>query len=346
MRTITILTIISMLAFSACKEPYRKGDNGLEYKIISSGKGDKLKQYEYMQIHVSQYYQTGKKDSLLSDSRDKGPIIEMIDSSSTPPQYYGILTQLRKGDSLVMRSLTDSVYAKSQFMPAFFKKGHYLITSVKVLNIFKNRELADSAQKAEMAIARTRDSIKQLGQIKIDDKIIQDYFKKNNIDVNKLIKAPQGTYVDIIEPGTGDLIDTSMIVKTNYTGRKLVDGTVFDSNVDPAFGHVEPFNVNLTSDMNLGYGVIAGWIEGLQLLRKGAKAKFYIPSPLAYGPSDSRLGENTILIFDIDVLDILDKTRAAKEMQEASDRQMAKQKRYVDSLKKIRLDSMEKAKAK
>ena len=43
------------------------------------------------------------------------------------------------------------------------------------------------------------------------------------------------------------------LVTVNYTG-KLVDGTVFDSNIDPKFNHVEPF------EFTLGVGqVIPGW---------------------------------------------------------------------------------------
>lgn len=342
-----LLAVTAIVAvFAACKEPFRKGANGLEYKIISSGSGEKLKQNEYMQIHVTQYYQTGKMDSILSETRTgRGPMIEMVDSFSTPPQYFSILTQLRKGDSLVMRSLTDSVYAKAEFMPNMFKKGHYLFTTVKVLNIFKTREQADSAQKAEMAVYQRLDSLKKLEQIKKDDKILREYFTKNKIDVNKLIKAPLGTYVEIIQPGTGPNIDTSVVVKTNYTGRKM-DGSVFDSNVDSAFQHVEPYMVNLTKDMSLGYGVITGWADGLQQLSKGAKAKFYIPSPLAYGENHPRLGPNAILIFDIDVLDVLNKEQAAAEIKAMTKRNEERQKRYIDSLKTRRIDSIAKNKAK
>jgi FKBP-type peptidyl-prolyl cis-trans isomerase len=55
------------------------------------------------------------------------------------------------------------------------------------------------------------------------------------------------------------------VVSVNYTGR-LEDGTVFDSNVDPAFGHVEPFI------FPLGIGqVIPGWDEGIVGMKVGEK---------------------------------------------------------------------------
>ena len=218
-----------------------------------------------------------------------------------------------------------------------FKKGHYLMTTVKVLNVFQTKDQADSAHKAEALIAQKADSLKALEQIKADDKKLQDYFKQNNIDVSKLQKTTNGVYVEIFEPGAGNLIDTGVIVKTNYTGKTL-DGKKLDSNTDPEFKHVEPFNVNLTSDMSLGYGVIQGWMEGMKLLRKGAKAKFYIPSPLGYGKQEPRpgLGENAILIFDIEILDVMSKEVGAAEIKAQQDRQMAQQRKYIDSLKQLK----------
>jgi FKBP-type peptidyl-prolyl cis-trans isomerase len=52
--------------------------------------------------------------------------------------------------------------------------------------------------------------------------------------------------------------------------------------------------------------VIPGWEEGMALLKKGSKAKLFIPSPLAYGPQErgDKLPANSVLVFDIDVTDI------------------------------------------
>ena len=137
MKKISFVAALSVLALTACKESFKKGDNGLEYKIISSGKGELIGYGHFMQIHVAQYYNNGKSDSLLSDSRTspQGSMVEILDSLSTPPQYFKILRQLKKGDSLVIRQLTDSAFRTNpESMPPFFKKGHYLITTVKMEN--------------------------------------------------------------------------------------------------------------------------------------------------------------------------------------------------------------------
>jgi len=84
-------------------------------------------------------------------------------------------------------------------------------------------------------------------------------------------------------------------------------GEAFDSNVDPQFQHVMPLYVNLTNDRSAGGNVIDGWRDGFALLNKGAKAKLYIPSELAYGPMGNgpKIGPNTILVFDVEVTDFV-----------------------------------------
>jgi FKBP-type peptidyl-prolyl cis-trans isomerase len=50
--------------------------------------------------------------------------------------------------------------------------------------------------------------------------------------------------------------------------------------------------------------VIKGWTEGLQLMTKGEKARFWIPSALAYGDKATRPGAPVgPLVFDIELID-------------------------------------------
>ena len=339
MTKVSYVVLLSLLAFAACKNAsFQKGDEGMEYKIISDGKGEPVKYGEFMEFEVAQLYNNGKIDSVLTDSRTSAPLIEMLDSVSTPPAYYKILKQLRNGDSLVIRIMSDSAFKRSpESMPPFIKKGHYLLTTVKVTNVYKTREEADKARDRNMAKAQEKAKASDKIQMDKEDKILQDYFKKNNVQA---VKAPLGTYVQILQPGTGAKIDTSMIVTTNYTGRVL-DGKVFDSNTDPAFNHVAPFNVNMTSDPAYGNPVIKGWYDGLSMLSKGAKAKFFIPSPLGYGSQGAgqMITPNSILMFDIEVVDILSKEQALKAIEVENNRMRDMQKRFSDSMSKAHPDT-------
>lgn len=88
-------------------------------------------------------------------------------------------------------------------------------------------------------------------------------------------------------------------VSVNYTG-KLVDGTVFDSNIDPQFGHVEPFV------FPLGVGqVITGWDEGIVGMKVGEKKTLTISPDKGYGENAvGPIPANSTLIFEVEVLAI------------------------------------------
>ena len=326
MRNISLLLLVAV-AMASCKDrdTFKKGENGLNYKIISSGNNPVIKPGEIMQIEIMQYYQTGGKDSLLSDSKENNiPVMEALDSTTLPKAYYKIFEQTKKNDSIVIQVLTDSMFKDNMAqMPPFLKKGHLLVTHIKIVDVFKDREAAEVKRKELMEVARQKQEEKEAAHVKTDDDILQKYFTDNKINATK---SPKGMYVEIITPGTGPIIDTNNVAEVNYTG-KVLNGKTFDSNVDPAFNHPEPFYVNLTSDPSLGQGVIAGWTDGLKMLSKGAKAKFYIPSGLAYGARgvSPEIVPFSILVFDIDVVDVLNrqqgKVKAEKEMQKRMEMQ-------------------------
>lgn len=117
---------------------------------------------------------------------------------------------------------------------------------------------------------------------------------------SKIVTTPSGLkYIDIVV-GTGAAPLQGQKITVNYTG-KLEDGTVFDSNMLPAFGHVSPFSFSLGMSQ-----VIKGWDEGLSTMRVGGKRKLIIPANLAYG--DRAVGDkikaNSTLIFDVELVSV------------------------------------------
>jgi len=90
------------------------------------------------------------------------------------------------------------------------------------------------------------------------------------------------------------------VVSMNYTGA-LTDGTVFDSNVDPKFNHVEPFT------FILGQGqVIPGWDKGIVGMKVGEKKTLSIPPEDAYGASGipGVIPANSTLNFEVELIGI------------------------------------------
>src|SRR5215831_7405069 len=94
--------------------------------------------------------------------------------------------------------------------------------------------------------------------------------------------------------GTGAQPKATDMVTVNYRGT-LIDGTEFDSSYKRGQPATFPLN-----------GVIKGWTEGLQLMKKGAKYQFFVPSTLAYGERSvgPDIAANATLIFDVELLDV------------------------------------------
>ncbi len=329
MRKFSYLLLTAVVAFSACKESFKKAKDGTQYQIIPATGGKLVTTGNIMELNILVKY----KDSVLFNSVETGmPQFAPYDTAQFPPLYKEIFKTLHVGDSITIKLSTDTIIKQGQSAP-FMQKGQFIIQSYKIINSFATQAEADSARKIALVKAEAIGKAKAAEQIKKDDKILTEFFAKNNI---KATKAPQGTYVQIITPGTGANIDTSVVVKTNYTGKTL-DGKMFDSNTDPSKGHVQPLSVNMTADQSLGVSVIKGWTDGMTLLNKGAKAKFYIPSSLGYGSqgAGADIAPNSILVFDIEVVDVLNRAQAKVAADEQAKQMQAMQKHYMDSVQKL-----------
>jgi FKBP-type peptidyl-prolyl cis-trans isomerase FkpA len=330
MRKVYFFILAIFVAFTATAQidsSYKMGDGGMQYKIIETGNGELLKAGQFMEIHFSSILAgAGRKDSLLTNTRDMGaPQMMPFDSSKMPANYFKIFTQMKSGDSLITLTIVDTIFKNEQngSMPAFFNKGDFIITNIKIVNIYKTQEEADKAAAASRLEAEKYLSAKAASLKIEDDKTIAAFIAKNNVTATK---TTNGVYVEIIKLGTGAILDSNVLVKINYTGRTF-DARMFDSNTDPSKGHVEPLMVNLTNDPTLSGGVIPGMNEGLMMMQKGTKGKLYIPSGLAYGPrgAGTDIAANANLIFEVEVLSILSKKQAKAENLIQQQKMMAKQ---------------------
>ena len=108
-----------------------------------------------------------------------------------------------------------------------------------------------------------------------------------------------GLQYKVLTAGTGKSPKATDVVEVNYEG-KLLDGTVFDSSYERG----EPIEFPLNQ-------VIAGWTEGLQLMKEGGKYEFYIPSDIAYGEAgNAGIEPNSTLIFTVELLKVKDNKKA------------------------------------
>lgn len=125
---------------------------------------------------------------------------------------------------------------------------------------------------------------------KIGREFLAENAKKSEIKTTK-----SGLQYQILQDGKGKSPNANSNVKVHYEGR-LIDGTVFDSSI----ARNQPV-VFKTSQ------VIMGWTEGLQLMKPGAKYRFFIPAELAYGQigSGDVIEPNSTLIFDIELIEVM-----------------------------------------
>ena len=160
--------------------------------------------------------------------------------------------------------------------------------------------------------------------LKVDNreaqKIVQDYFQEKEAKMTKareeqgrnakadgerflaenamkegVITTKSGLQYMVLQEGTGKAPKATDRVKCHYEGF-LIDGTVFDSSVQRG----EPAVFGLQQ-------VIAGWTEGLQLMKEGGKTRFFIPYLLGYGPSGAgqSIPPYAALIFDVELIEVL-----------------------------------------
>lgn len=122
---------------------------------------------------------------------------------------------------------------------------------------------------------------------KKDVEKIEEYLDKEGLTAQS---TASGLHYIIEEPGAGGNPASDDEVTVFYKGY-LLDETVFDQTA------TDPVTFRLDN-------LILGWQEGIPLLQKGGKGKFFLPSALGYGRSGAGndVPPNSVLIFEIELV--------------------------------------------
>ena len=156
----------------------------------------------------------------------------------------------------------------------------------------KQPALDETQQLAVIEAVKTRRSEiqKQQNTAQILD---GDTFLEQNASAAGVTQTASGLQYIIVEEGTGVQPAAGDVVVVHYAGQ-LLNGQEFDSSIKR--GQPAEFALNQ---------VIAGWTEGLQLMKAGGKTRFFIPPDLAYGSSGTRgIPGHAVLVFDIELLEV------------------------------------------
>ncbi|MEO5500064.1 MAG: FKBP-type peptidyl-prolyl cis-trans isomerase [Ginsengibacter sp.] len=299
-----LLAAALIIFATGCQEQrFKKVKGGLEYKIIR-GNGDKeIKYGNSIVFRVQQYY----NDSLLSNAFDTVAQVIEVDSTKLPAEYVEIFKASKKGDSIIARISTDTV-KKFNALPPFAKEHQFFSYRFKILDVITDPALVEAAKQKSVEGMKAVDSLQKIKQVAIDDKTITDYLAKNNI---KAVKTPQGTYVEVQDPGTGEKVDTGKAVSVLYKGM-LLDGHIFDQSYDSTGKPTKPYTFLIGQP-----GAIEGWSDGMVYFNKGGKGRLFIPSGRAYGSrgAGGEIKPNTPIMFEVTIADILTKEKYQKEME-------------------------------
>lgn len=111
--------------------------------------------------------------------------------------------------------------------------------------------------------------------------------------------TPSGLQYKVLQEGTGASPKPTDTVMVRYRGT-LISGKEFDAQME------EPFRMDLQR-------VIPAWQEALPMMKEGAKWMLYVPSNLAYGaqPAGEDIGPNSTLIFEIELVDVIEQPAPA-----------------------------------
>ena len=121
------------------------------------------------------------------------------------------------------------------------------------------------------------------------EKYLSENAKKEGVTT-----LPSGLQYQVLKEGNGKSPKATDKVVCHYEGM-LIDGTMFDSSIQRGEPATFPLN-----------GVIAGWTEGLQLMKEGAKYRFFIPYQLGYGErgAGASIPPFATLVFDVELIEV------------------------------------------
>lgn len=262
---------------------------GIYYTVEVAGMGGGAKPGDYVTVHYTGTLLDGSK---FDSSVDRGqPFSFQIGTNR-------VIQGWEKGIPLFGKGGKGKLYLPSQLAYGDRAVGNRiqanspLIFEIEVLDIMPAEQYFEMMKAEQMRQQQTADSLAKIQMVK-DAAIIRKYAADNKLELQY---HASGLAFTIEKNGDGKLIQAGNQATVHYAGF-LLDGTKFDASYD----RNEPFTLPVGAGQ-----VISGWEIALQLMSKGEKRRFYLPSTLAYGSRGAGgvIPPDAVLIFDIEVLDV------------------------------------------
>ena len=294
-KNITIL--FSIILLTACGKSYETTSSGLQYKFIQKGEGPKPEDGEYLMVHA---IFTAQNDSVIFNSYENDMLVPVrYDTLSAALRNTTSLEEgffmMQKGDSATFKIPAENLYERTfgASLPPNIPRGSRITCQVKAEEILTPQAYTQW-QEEQIKKKQAQFSTQSKQQLESDVALIDEYLLENNLNAQA---TPSGLRYIIHNAGTGPFPTPGDTVLFHYQG-KLLDGTIITDSKEK---DLAPRSFVIGSKQ-----ILTGWEEGITLLKKGASASLYLPSPLAYGAKGLQnvIDPNTVLVIDIELIEI------------------------------------------
>ena len=267
---------------------FSKTKNGLYYKIQGVGEGEikaKPKDYITARIEIK-----SEKDSVLYTTKYFGPdgaVTFILPESSFGNDYREGYRYLTEGDSATFITDAHTLFMKNNHgvLPKGMNLQSIIIVETRVLKI----------RTPEQHIKEMEEERKQFESGEFEEKKILDkYLADSNITS---LPIANGIYYIRLRDGKGLPPDSGRVALINYRG-SFLNGRCFDASYEN-----QPFEYIVGGEEQL----IKGLEVGVRKMHEGEKAKFILPSYLAFGSSGSSTGivpPFTTVVYEVELLKV------------------------------------------
>ena len=295
-----VFLVAAALGLASCNGGFKQAPAGLLYSVHTDKSGSKIAVGDFVSVNV---IAKTEGDSVLMSTYQTGTPSYLVMRKSQPGDVFNVFQYLTQGDSVTVKTNIDSLYKKGgPRRPPF--KGKYIVYEIKVEKVIPKGKLADSVWNNQI---KTYLSAQSLILKNAEDAKMKKYIADNKLTGTT---TPSGLFYVVDQQGNGQkpaVGDTALV----YYTVKFLNGKILETNIKEIAQKNNNYNPGLPyKPIPVPVGLkkmIPGWDEGLQLMSKGEKATFVIPSKLAYGEQGNPGGvpPYTTLVFNLEMVNII-----------------------------------------
>ncbi|MCH2042664.1 MAG: FKBP-type peptidyl-prolyl cis-trans isomerase [Saprospiraceae bacterium] len=289
-------------------QPWKKLEGqAFEYRLIADDQlnTDKIAFGDEVEFDYSVKVEAEGKEIRLANLDTASTILE-IPAKDNRNEFIEPLLLMREGDSLCMRILSKDAASLVDILPSELQDVQSTIIVEYRVHRVKNQEVLALEREQNYASSKgflsIEDMYKERDRIRSEAGSVLTKLKQNALSYwSRELKAVQSTGgIDYIieQEGEGASIQEGDEVYVYFILLAKDEGASF-MVLDDMYVSANRFLVTVGNNE-----LIPAWDLALSVLKKGAKAQFFIPADLAYGDGNARIKPNTPLVLALEVVAI------------------------------------------